>query len=326
MNTLQDVQNSPSDLAVDIDRVGIKEFRLPLVVRDRDAGLQHTVAIVDLGVDLPAAFKGTHMSRFVEALEAWREQTPEGPVPALDYASMRGLLEDVRRRLAARRSYVKFRFPYFRSKAAPATGSIAPVAYDCTLTGELTEGEHPLFTLEVDVPVTTVCPCSKAISRGGAHGQRALVRLAVRMTRFEWLEEFIDIAERSGSAQVYSLLKREDEKFVTEQAYDDACFVEDVVRRVADNMKAHPHVSWFRVEVESFESIHCHNAFAVIERDCSAGQSNASREKRPSLRPLLSVLTFLCLLGLSACSAHDGGTGPDISVSGSWENSVSWER
>ena len=267
MHKLQDVQNSPSDLAVDIDRVGIKEFRLPLVVRDRDAGLQHTVATVDLGVDLPAAFKGTHMSRFVEALEAWREQAPESPVPALDYRSMRGLLESIRLRLDARRAYVKLRFPYFRAKAAPVTGSVAPVAYDCTMTGELTEGEHPVFTLEADVPVTTVCPCSKAISRAGAHGQRAVVKLAVRMTKFEWLEEFIDIAESSGSAQVYSLLKRQDEKLVTEQAYDDACFVEDVVRRVAEKMSAHPHVGWFRVEVESFESIHCHNAFAVIERD-----------------------------------------------------------
>ena len=235
MHKLQDVQNSPSDLAVDIDRVGIKEFRLPLVVRDRDTDLQHTVATVDLGVDLPAAFKGTHMSRFVEALEAWREHAPEGPVPALDYPSMRGLLEDVRLRLDARRAYVRFRFPYFRAKAAPATGSKAPVAYD--------------------------------FSRAGAHGQRALVKLAVRMTRFEWLEEFIDIAESSGSAQVYSLLKRQDEKFVTEQAYDDACFVEDVVRRVAEKLDRHVHVSWFRVEVESFESIHCHNAFAVIERE-----------------------------------------------------------
>ena len=267
MHKLHDVQNSPSDLAVDIDRVGIKEFRLPLVVRDRDTDLQHTVATVDLGVDLPAAFKGTHMSRFVEALEAWREHAPEGPVPALDYPSMRGLLEDVRLRLDARRAYVRFRFPYFRAKAAPATGSKAPVAYDCTMTGEMTKGEHPVFTLEADVPVTTVCPCSRAISRAGAHGQRALVKLAVRMTRFEWLEEFIDIAESSGSAQVYSLLKRQDEKFVTEQAYDDACFVEDVVRRVAEKLDRHVHVSWFRVEVESFESIHCHNAFAVIERE-----------------------------------------------------------
>ena len=207
------------------------------------------------------------MSRFVEALEAWREQAPESPVPALDYRSMRGLLESVRLRLDARRAYVKFRFPYFRAKAAPATGSAAPVAYDCTMTGELTEGEHPVFTLEADVPVTTVCPCSKAISRAGAHGQRALVKLTLRMTRFEWLEEFIDIAESSGSAQVYSLLKRQDEERVTEQAYEDACVVGGVVRRVAEKMNAHPHVSWFRVEVESFESIHCHNAFAVIERD-----------------------------------------------------------
>lgn len=259
---LQDVQSHPADLPVAIDRVGIKDFRLPLVVRDRDWGRQHTVAVVDMGVDLPAAFKGTHMSRFVEALEHWRERSGE----ELDYPSMKRLLEDVRERLHARKAYARFRFPYFRTKAAPATGSSAPVGYDCCFTGELTEGEKPVFLLELDVPVTTVCPCSKAISRAGAHGQRALIRMAVRMTRFEWMEEFIDLAEASGSAPVYSLLKRGDEKAVTEQAYDNARFVEDVVREAASRLSARPHVVWYRVEVESFESIHCHNAFASIER------------------------------------------------------------
>jgi len=259
---LQDVQNSPAEVPVAIDRVGIKDFRLPLVVRDRDQGRQHTVAVVDMGVDLPAAFKGTHMSRFVEALESWRERHGED----LDYPSMKRLLEDVRDRLHARKAWLRFRFPYFRVKKAPVTGIPAPVAYDCRFSGELAEGRKPAFLLELDVPVTTVCPCSKAVSRAGAHGQRAVIRLAIRMTRFAWLEEFIDLAEASGSAPVYALLKREDEKAVTEQAYDNALFVEDVVRATASRLDAHPHVVWYRVEVESFESIHGHNAFASIER------------------------------------------------------------
>jgi GTP cyclohydrolase I len=260
---LRDVQKSPAEVPLAIDRVGIKDFRLPLVVRDRDKGRQHTVAVVDMAVDLPAAFKGTHMSRFVEALEHWREHSRE----ELDYPSMKRLLEDVRCRLDARNAYVRFRFPYFRVKEAPVTGSPAPVGYDCCFTGEL-DGERgrPVFLLELEVPVTTVCPCSKAVSRAGAHGQRAVVRLAVRMARFAWMEDFIDLAETSASAPVYSLLKREDEKAVTEQAYDNAFFVEDVVRNVASRLEVHPHVGWFRVEVESFESIHCHNAFARIER------------------------------------------------------------
>ncbi len=269
-SALQDVQSRPADVPLPIDHVGIKEFRLPLVVRDRDRGRQHTVAVVEMGVDLPAAFKGTHMSRFVEALEHWREASGE----ELDYPSMKRLLEDVLARLAARSARVTFRFPYFRAKAAPVTGSVAPVGYDCTFTGEMTAGEaKPSFLLEVDVPVTTVCPCSKAISQAGAHGQRAVIRMAIRMTRFSWMEEFIDLAEASASAPVYSLLKREDEKSVTEQAHENAYFVEDVVRNVASRLSGHPHISWFRVEVESLESIHCHNAFASIERqaDGAAG-------------------------------------------------------
>lgn len=262
-HTLMDVQSSPSSVALDIDRVGIKHVELPLVVKDRDRGHQHTVASIDMGVDLPAAYKGTHMSRFVEALENWREASAE----ELDYASMKRLLSDVLTRLHAHRAYARFSFPYFRTRRAPVSGQSAPVRYLCRLTGELEEGqEGPRFLLELEVPVTTVCPCSKAISRAGAHGQRAIVRMSLRMSRFEWLEGFIDIAEESGSAPIHTLLKRPDEKFVTEQAYDNALFVEDVVRNVATKLERHTHVTWFRVEVESEESIHEHNAFASIER------------------------------------------------------------
>ena len=261
-----DVQSSPSSVALDIDRVGVKHVELPLVVKDRDKGRQHTVASVDMGVDLPAAYKGTHMSRFVEALENWREASGE----ELDYISMKRLLSDVLTRLNAHRAYAKFSFPYFRTRRAPVSGQAAPVRYLCRLTGELEQGqEGPRFLLELEIPVTTVCPCSKAISRAGAHGQRALVRMGIRMSRFEWLEGFIDIAEESGSAPIYTLLKRPDEKFVTEQAYDNALFVEDVVRNVATKLEQHAHVTWFRVEVESEESIHGHNAFASIERSVS---------------------------------------------------------
>ena len=268
-HSLTDVQSSPSSVALDIDRVGVKNVELPLVVKDRDKGRQHTVASVDMGVDLPAAFKGTHMSRFLEALENWREASAE----ELDYASMKRLLSDVLTRLHARRAYARFSFPYFRMRKAPVSGRTAPVRYLCHLTGELEEGrEGPRFLLELEVPVTTVCPCSKAISRAGAHGQRAVVRMALRMSRFEWLEGFIDIAEASGSAPIHTLLKRPDEKFVTEQAYDNALFVEDVVRNVAAKLESHTHVTWFSVEVESEESIHGHNAFASIERSLTAGK------------------------------------------------------
>ncbi len=254
---MEDVQMSPAQVAMAIDRVGVRDLRLPIVIRDRAKGAQHSVARVDIGVDLPAEFKGTHMSRFVEALEGWSEE--------LDYDSMRNLLLDIKERLHARKAYALFRFPYFLNKKAPATGRGGLMNYKCQLTGEL-KGDKPSFLLEVDVPVMTVCPCSKAISDEGAHSQRAMVRMQVRMRGFAWIEEFIEIAEESASSPVYSLLKREDEKFVTEAAFASPTFVEDVVRGVALRLETHPQVSWFRVEVESYESIHNHSAFATIEK------------------------------------------------------------
>ncbi len=253
---MEDIQNSPAAVALPIDRVGVKNLRLPIVVRDRAQGSQHTVASVDVGADLPAAFKGTHMSRFVAALE----NRPED----LDYHMVKRLLEDIKRDLQARKAYVVFRFPYFIRKAAPASGSSGVVSYPCSLTGEL-ESDKVSFLLELSVPVMTVCPCSKAISDEGAHSQRAEVRMTIRMKGFSWLEEFIDIAEAAGSSPVYTFLKRADEKHVTEHAFANPVFVEDVVRGVAHRLSRHPHVGAFSVEVESFESIHAHNAFARID-------------------------------------------------------------
>ncbi len=253
---MEDVQSGPALVPLPIDKVGVQNLQIPLVVRDRAQGRQHTVASVDVSVDLPSAFKGTHMSRFVEALKDLDAE--------LNYQSMKVLLEDVKTRLEARRAHIIFKFPYFIRKNAPASQASSLVSYVCKLTGDL-EDSTPSFILEVEVPVMTVCPCSKAISTEGAHSQRTLVRIAVRMKGFLWIEEIVDIAEKSGSSAVYSLLKREDEKYVTEYAFAHPAFVEDVVRSAAIQLSEHELISWFKVEVQSLESIHNHDAFACIE-------------------------------------------------------------
>lgn len=274
---MQDVQSGPATVAMAIDRVGVKGLRLPLIVRDRARGQQHTVASVDLSVDLPAQFKGTHMSRFVETLENFSEQ--------LDLASFKRLLQDIRQRLSAAQAHASFRFPYFVRRASPASGAMGGLSYDCTLAGET--GPDPdgvTLTLGVEVPVMTVCPCSLAISRQGAHSQRTLVRITVRAARssgFVWLEDLIDIAEASGSSPVYSLLKREDEKFVTEAAFDNPAFVEDVVRNAAQRLAAHPKIGWYQVEAESQESIHAHGAFAAIASDSGPAGGSAQPPRIP---------------------------------------------
>lgn len=253
---MQDVQSGRPEVPIDLDRVGIKNFRLPLTVRDRARGRQHTVADVELSVDLPARFKGTHMSRFVEALSGFTGE--------LDLVSFRALLDDVRDRLEAQNAHLTLNFPYFLSKSSPASGASALMDYACRVSGEFA-GAKFRQTLSVAVPVMTVCPCSLAISDQGAHSQRAVVTIHCRFSGFVWLEELIELAEAAGSSPVYALLKREDEKFVTEQAFANPTFVEDVARQVARSLREHPKVTWFRVEVESFESIHNHSAFAGIE-------------------------------------------------------------
>lgn len=261
-STMADVQNGPAGVPLSIDTVGVKNLKLPIMVSDRARGVQHTVALVDLGVELPGHFKGTHMSRFVEALEGWNE--------GLCYKAMRLLLEDIKARLDARKAYARFSFPYFIRKRAPASGVSGLMVYECTMTGELEDGKPEIF-LEVTVPVMTVCPCSKAISCEGAHSQRTEIRISVHMNAFCWIEDLVAMGERAGSSPVYPLLKREDEKYVTEHAFAAPMFVEDVVRETARQLDEHPMVTSYAVEVESHESIHGHNAFARMSRDKSAG-------------------------------------------------------
>ncbi len=254
---MKDIQSTPSLVALPIDQVGVKGLTLPIVVSDKLNGSQHSVAEVDLTVDLPAHWRGSHMSRFVEALENWQEE--------LSYQSMKNLLKDVKNRLEAEKAHIEFRFIYFLNKVSPVTKVKTLMGYTCRLVGEMDTSDKPKFLLEIKVPVMTVCPCSKAISEEGAHSQRADLRIAVRLCKFVWLEEFIDIAEAAGSSPVYPLLKREDEKYVTETAFANPAFVEDVVRNVGLALLNHPAVIWFKVEVESHESIHAHNAYACIE-------------------------------------------------------------
>ncbi len=253
---MQDIQKGPAEVSMPIDRVGVKNLSYPLVVRYKDDGVQHTVAQVDLYVDLPGQFKGTHMSRFVETLQEW-----EG---ILDYHSFRKLLRDVQSRLEARRSHLSFRFPFFLDQRSPQTGSPGLMEYQCRFEGSLEEGKPNMF-LSVEVPVMTVCPCSLAISDQGAHSQRAMVRIKARFEGLLWLEDLIEIAQRSSSSPVYAVLKRADEKYVTEHSFANPKFVEDVVREVGQQLREHELVRWFKAEVESYESIHKHNAYACIE-------------------------------------------------------------
>lgn len=256
MENLPDTQNQDDTRHIAIDRVGVKQLKFPVEVRDREGSSQRTVATVAMAVDLPAKYKGTHMSRFVEVLNAHGS--------CLDVREMAGLPREMLGRLDAARAHVEFRFPFFRSKPAPVTKKEGLLDYEVIFDIEVTKSGEFNFELTVLVPVTTLCPCSKAISQYGAHNQRGVVTLAVRFSEPIWIEDLIEEVEASASAQLYSLLKRPDEKAVTEQAYENPVFVEDLVRNVAVRMKAHEHVTSFQVEAENFESIHNHNAYAMV--------------------------------------------------------------
>ena len=253
---LHDTQSQRDARGLAIDRVGVKNLRFPMRIRDRDHAEQSTVATVSLAVDLPHHYKGTHMSRFVEVLHSHGH--------SLTVADMARMPRELMKRLNAEKAHAEFRFPYFRAKKAPATGAEGLMDYGVIFEVNA-EGKKIDFVVTVEVPVTTLCPCSKAISARGAHNQRGVVTFAVRFRKPVWIEDLIELVEASASAELYSLLKRPDEKFVTEQAYDKPVFVEDLVRNVAVRAKKHKQIRWFRVEAENFESIHNHNAYAVIE-------------------------------------------------------------
>jgi GTP cyclohydrolase IB len=255
--TLKDTQNEKDHRKIAIDRVGVRSLRFPMQIRDRDLREQHTVAMVSLAVDLPHQYKGTHMSRFVEVLHA------NGQV--LDVKGIAAMPGELRMKLNAERAHVEFRFPYFRSKAAPVTKAKGLLDYGVIFEVDA-DAEKADFIVTVEVPVATLCPCSKAISERGAHNQRGMVTFSVRFTQPVWIEDLIELVEASASCELYSVLKRPDEKHVTEVAYDNPVFVEDLVRNVAVKARSHPHLTWFRVEAENFESIHNHNAYAIIEQ------------------------------------------------------------
>lgn len=256
MSALTDTQSERDDRQLPIDRVGVRSLRFPLRIRDRDSAVQHTVATVSLAVDLPHHYKGTHMSRFVEVLHAHGTE--------LTVSTIAGMPKELIKKLHADKAHVELRFPYFRAKKAPVSGAEGMLDYGVIFEVNADKDSSD-FVLTVEVPVTTLCPCSKAISARGAHNQRGIVTLAVRFSEPVWIEDLIELVETSASAQLYSLLKRPDEKFVTEAAYDNPVFVEDLVRNVAQKVKSHPRITWFRVEAENFESIHNHNAWAMIE-------------------------------------------------------------
>jgi GTP cyclohydrolase I len=258
MHELTDMQNERDDRNLPIDRVGVKSLRFPVEVREKSGGVQRTVATVALAVDLPHHYKGTHMSRFVEILNSHGN--------CLDVRSMASLPQELLDRLDARRAHVSFEFPFFRSKSAPVTRKEGLMDYEVRFEVDAEKEDGVDFVLTVMVPVTTLCPCSKAISSRGAHNQRGMVTYAIRFSETVWIEDAVDLVERSASSELYSLLKRPDEKEVTERAYDHPVFVEDLVRNVASRSEAHGMITWYRIEAENFESIHNHNAYAVIEK------------------------------------------------------------
>lgn len=256
---LKDTQNEPDFRKIAIDRVGVKNLRYPIQVRDRKRGAeQSTVATVQLTVDLPHHFKGTHMSRFVEVLNS------HGSV--LHVSNIRDILVQLRKRLDSQHAHVSFEFPFFLEKAAPVSGAVGLIDYQVKFDATLKKNKLD-FIVTVVIPVTTLCPCSKAISARGAHNQRGHVTFALRSTEPIWIEDMIRMAEESASSELYSLLKRPDEKAVTERAYDNPVFVEDLVRNVALRADQDKRITWYRIEAENFESIHNHNAYALIEKE-----------------------------------------------------------
>ncbi len=249
---LADVQSMADDRRIPLNRVGIKNIRYPITVLDKEKGRQQTVASINMYVNLPHQFKGTHMSRFVEILNEYRQE--------INVRTFEMILSAMKERLDAQEAHLEIDFPYFIEKSAPVTKTRGLMEYGCGLHGSMTD--HLDMMLIARVPVTTVCPCSKEISSYGAHNQRGEVRVWIRFDRFIWLEDVIRVVEECGSSEVYSVLKRPDEKFVTEFAYDHPMFVEDLVRGVYQGLKKIPEITWFAVEAENFESIHNHSAYA----------------------------------------------------------------
>jgi GTP cyclohydrolase I len=253
---MKDVQSQPDYRNIPIDKVGIKNLRYPITVRDRRDGFQHTIAAINMFVDLPHDNKGTHMSRFVELLHLLR--------PEVSLKKFSAILENMKDHLHAASAHLEMTFPYFIEKKAPVSTSPGLMDYTCSIIGTSDPSGKVDLISEVVVPISSVCPCSMEISDYGAHNQRGEVRLSTRFKKFIWMEDMIELVERAASSDVFSVLKRIDEKHVTERAFANPKFVEDIVRDVAKSLKDDDNITWFSVSAENFESIHNHSAYASI--------------------------------------------------------------
>ena len=261
-NTLVDVQSSADTRRIAIDKVGIKGIRYPIQIKDKTGEVQNTVAELNMYVYLPQQFKGTHMSRFVEILERKEH---------LDIPSFKAMLPEMLERLESHVGEIEMRFTFFVKKSAPVSGVQSLMDYDVTFIGKCEDGVTDL-RIKVVVPVTSLCPCSKEISQYGAHNQRSHITINARLSEAAegsnilWIEDIIRIAEESASCELFGLLKRPDEKYVTEKAYENPKFVEDLVRDVAHRLNQDDRISYYVAEAENFESIHNHSAYALIEK------------------------------------------------------------
>jgi len=253
-----DVQNLKDVRNIDIKKVGVKGIKYPIIVLDRANGVQNVHATINMYVNLPHLFKGTHMSRFVEILNTHRGQ--------VNMKTIHTILNEVRDKLQAESAHMEITFSYFIEKSAPVSGAKSLMDYTCSYCVK-SDSAGKDFIVGVVVPVTTVCPCSKELSVMGAHNQRSLVTVNVRFKRSFWIEDLIGLVEQSASGELYSLLKRVDEKYVTEKSYENPMFVEDVVRNVAEQLNKDDNFTWYSVEAENLESIHNHSAYAYIEKD-----------------------------------------------------------
>jgi GTP cyclohydrolase I len=253
---MKDIQNQRDFRNIPIDKVGIKNLRYPITVLDRKNGFQQTVASINMYVDLPHRYKGTHMSRFVELLHLLRQEVSLKKISVV--------LGQMKEHLNAASAEIEVRFPYFIEKKAPVSHVNGILDYTCRFVGSSDSNDKIDLISEVIVPISSVCPCSKEISEGGAHNQRGEVRLSTRFKKFIWLEDMIAIVENAASCEVYSVLKRVDEKCVTERGFSNPKFVEDIVRDIADILKKDNNIIWFSVSAENFESIHNHSAYAHI--------------------------------------------------------------
>ncbi len=257
---LRDIQSEPDHRNIPINRVGVKDIRYPVVVLDRSEGSQHTVAKVNMYVSLPHQFRGTHMSRFIEILNRYM-----GGISTL---KVREILEEMKVQLDSETAHFEIEFPYFITKAAPVSGEEAKMEYTCRL---IANSDVDYYMLEVKVPVLSLCPCSKEISNYGAHNQRSIFTIQIEAKEKIWIEDIIEIAESSASSDIFSILKREDEKFITEKSYNNPVFVEDMVRNAAEKLMVKKGILWFSAESENMESIHNHSAYAQICMDMREG-------------------------------------------------------